>query len=485
MRHPDHHPAPAPSAPAPVAWIYRLFWGTTYAAVALFMGTVGLAVTFLDPFEIGSRPAQSAGDDSGQRLRSFLSQGTLPYRLNRPINVVVMGIDRVPEAAPGSPESFASRSDTLLLVRLDPQAETINVLSVPRDTQVEVPGYGLTKINHANWFGGPQLVKDVIAHNFNDLALDRYVRVDTGAFRAVVDAVGGVEVVVPQDMVYEDQTQQLYIDLKAGRQLLNGDQAEQFARFRHDIYGDIGRVQRQQMLLKALQQKLASPQVVTKLPQLLEIVQSHGDTNLTLEEMAALAGFGLQVGTEGVKMVMLPGRASDSQEFAASYWLMEDNARDRLLQDYFAQSPPTVPRNFSTMADLSSPEAWEGTSPEGSQRDGSSSRRPDLLSLHIAVQNASGLPDQGYAMAQYLRELGFWNVYVMEDWAGVADTTQVIAQQGDITAAQNLQRHLGLGAIEASSTGALDSDLTLRLGRDSLGIGGIQREIQPGIQVDQ
>jgi len=470
----QHSPSTPPTtlAPTPARRTRSLFWGLTYTAAAVFMGTMSCGLALLAPPELLSwrlgAPAPTATSaEGGFRSRSILTQGLLPYRLSRPVNVVLMGIDRVPDAEPGSPESYSSRSDTLMVARIDPTAERITLLSIPRDTQVEIPGYGLTKINHANWFGGPQLVRDVMAHNFNDLSLDRYVRIETGAFRALVDLVGGLEVTVPEDMYYVDQTQGLYIDLKAGRQVLNGDQAEQFARFRYDTYGDIGRVQRQQMLLKALQHKMTQPQMVAKVPQLLEVFQNYVDTNLTLEEMAALANFGLQRGPEAVSMVMLPGRGSDPSEFAASYWLMDESARDRILADYFNQPVPYASNGFSTMTETRNGTDWDqevaADVPQGSSFD-----RSDFYELHIAVQNATGETDQGYAVADYLRELGFWNVYVIEDWLTVEEQTQVIAQQGDTQAAQGVQSLLGLGKIEPSSTGALDSDLTLRLGRDSL-----------------
>lgn len=462
----------------PVPAIRTIFWGLTYGAITLFAGTVGFAIAVVLPDGKPSRAAVVQGENTqegnpSQALRSLLGKGLIPYRLSRPVNLVIMGIDRVPDAAPGSPESFASRSDTLLVARLDPAAPEATLLSIPRDTQVEIPGYGLTKINHANWFGGPQLVRDVIRHNFGGLEVDRYVRVDTGAFRDLVDLVGGIEVYVPQDMHYSDDTQKLYIDLQAGWQTLNGDQAEQFARFRHDFYGDIGRVQRQQMLLKALQNKLVSPAMVARLPELLEVFQSHVDTNLTLEEMIALAGTALQLNDDQLQMVMLPGRASSPEEFAASYWLMDPLARDRVLADYFDHSTVATQgdSSFAPMVDS----VW-GSPVDGAA--GSLTENPALSAwgepqavplqeLRIAVQNASGTPNQGYRVAEILANQGFSNVYVIEDWPETVAESLVIVQRGDRQAAQSLQASVGFGSIEASSTGDPESDLTIRLGQDS------------------
>jgi LCP family protein required for cell wall assembly len=408
---------------------------------------LGLSAALLLPLPHPASSQSSSktenSSNSSNQVSAILSQDLVPYKVSRPVNVLVMGIDSIEGAIPGSLESFSSRSDALLLVRVDPIQKSLTVLSIPRDTQVEIPSYGLTKINHANWFGGPLLTKTVIEHNFNDVPIDRYIRINTGAFREIVDLVGGVRVFVPQDMHYVDQTQKLNIDLKEGWQTLNGDQAEQFARFRHDLYGDIGRVQRQQILLKALRQKLLSPQILPKIPQILQVFRNYVDTNLTLEEMAALVGLGVQVDTESVHMVMLPGRASEPGEFAASYWLMDDQARDRLLTEYFNQPALIATSEVNSVTDIPTHQ------------------------LRIAVQNATGEPEQAEAMANYLENLGFGSVYLVPDWPDELAATQIIVQRGDLQAAQSLHDVLQIGRIEGSSIGDLESDLTLRLGKDS------------------
>lgn len=422
-------------------WLRRFSWGCVYGAIAIVAGSVGLGSALLMPNPFAPETHHLSP------LENFslrVAQGALPYTITRPVTVVLMGIDRVEGTEAGSPESFAGRSDTLLLVRLDPDVGGLNILSIPRDTQVEIPNYGFTKINHANWFGGPRLVQEVISTNFNNLPVDRYVRVDTGIFREIVDTIGGVEVNVPKAMEYVDQTQGLYINLQPGMQLLNGDKAEQFARFRHDEYGDIGRVQRQQILLQALRQKLASPSIIPKIPQLMTLVQSYVDTNLSTEELLAILGFALDLNGEQIRMVMLPGRASTPGEFLASYWLPDVEAQNRILAEQFNQPALFADANIQTLSDMLS-------------------RQP-----RIAIQNASGQPDQARQMADYLVRLGFADVYVVEDWSGVLTTTHFIAQRGDREAVVTLMNQLQFGEIEATSTGAIESDITLRLGQDSI-----------------
>jgi anionic cell wall polymer biosynthesis LytR-Cps2A-Psr (LCP) family protein len=120
-----------------------------------------------------------------------------PYKIARPVNILVMGIDRVPEAPKNSAAVFAGRSDTMLLLRLDPADNSLRMLSIPRDTQVNIPGVGLAKINDANVEGGAALAARVVSRSLNDVPIDRYVRVTTEAFRELVDLVGGIEVFVP------------------------------------------------------------------------------------------------------------------------------------------------------------------------------------------------------------------------------------------------------------------------------------------------
>lgn len=131
----------------------------------------------------------------------------------------------------------------------------------PRDTRVRLPGFGVAKINAANVVGGPALTAQVVSQLLGGIPIDRYVRLNTEALEALIDAVGGVEVYVPEPMHYVDRTQQLFITLQPGWHRLNGKQAHHFARFRHDQLGlgDIGRVQRQQELLRALSRELLSP----------------------------------------------------------------------------------------------------------------------------------------------------------------------------------------------------------------------------------
>lgn len=414
--------------------LYRgLLWTVTLALTAGVSATLGAALMLFGPFNV-SRAAETAPP---VRSINTLLSSTFGYRVTRPVNILVLGIDRVLE--PENDDIFSGRSDTMLLVHVDPIKQAVNVLSIPRDTQVEIPGYGVFKVNQANAEGGALLAAQTVNQNFGDVQIDRYVRVSTDAFRELVDLLGGVEVYVPQPMKYQDNTQKLTIDLEQGWQTLNGEQAEQFARFRKDAFGDIGRVQRQQQLIRALKDRLINPTIVTKVPQIIELMQSYIDTNLTFEEMVALANLGIGLEKDNFRMVMLPGRFSTPSESLVSYWIMDPDGRDRVMQDYFQADGIT-----------------EVSEPRRTSR------------LRIAVQNATDDPRLAREVAVYLQNHGFDNVYVIRDWSDAQDETQIIVQRGDLQGAALLESTLGLGEIVPASIGDLESDLTIRVGSDWL-----------------
>ncbi|WP_232014577.1 LCP family protein [cyanobacterium endosymbiont of Rhopalodia gibberula] len=435
---------------------YRgLLWGIIFSCTAALSATVGATITLFSPLSEKLIPFieqiqfpweqknLNPETDTSSAVTSQPQQReegmVLQYRLSRPVNILVLGIDRVPDAPPGSLDAFGGRSDTILILRFDPSDYSVKILSIPRDSRVNIPGVGYTKVNDANIYRGPALTARVLSKTLNNVPIDRYVRVTTDVFTKLVNLVGGVEVFVSHPMKYEDKTQNLKIDLEAGQQILSGEQAEHFARFRKDSYGDIGRVQRQQILLKALLQRLYTPTILPQIPKAISLLEQSIDTNLTLEEMLTLANFGRQVERKNVQMVMLPGRFSQEDEFdSRSYWVLSSGGIDQIMQEYF---------------DVTS--EWRPLRHRSSNR------------VRIALQNAADDSELGKKMVEYLADHDFRNVYVIKDSPRLLGETEIVVQKGDLKAAQQLQTLLGLGRVEASSTGDLDSQITLRIGLDA------------------
>jgi LCP family protein required for cell wall assembly len=227
----------------------------------------------------------------------------------------------------------------MLLIRFDPSDRSVNILSIPRDTQVPIPNYGVTKINAANVYGGAELAQTIVSEKLNGVEIDRYVRLDTSGLSALVNAVGGVEINVPKRMKYADKTQKLNINLYPGVQILNGEQAEGFARFRYDEEGDIGRIKRQQIVLKALKSKLAHPTAILRLADLINVMQKHVDSNLSFDEMMAIVTFSLSLKPDRIQTSSLKGRPSEPNEFRFSYWIVSPEDVDRSITGIFQTKP--------------------------------------------------------------------------------------------------------------------------------------------------
>ncbi|OAB60026.1 hypothetical protein AY600_15435 [Phormidium willei BDU 130791] len=410
------------------------------------MGAIAALVVPASPL------VQSSGRDNQQ-------QGQFGYELTRPVNLLLLGVDRDPQLADDSPDLLDGRSDTILAVRVDTAGQRVNVLSIPRDTEVDLGEFGWGKLNEANYLGGVALMQATVETLLNEVEFDRYLRLNTQGLVELVDLVGGVEVWVPYPMVYRDRTQELTIELDAGWQRLTGEMAQQFSRYRQGPYGDIGRVQRQQMLLQALRDRLTSPTVFPRIPAILRILQNHIDTNLSLPEMLALGSFVLEIDREALRMALLPGEFRDGQDSGTSYWRVDEAAGDRVVEQFFQSSD-----SDEFIDDVRRQTAFgRRNSPDGDDPD---ANHPLPVQPRIALQNATTDPEAVQWMMAYLEELGYDEIYVSDDWGTVHRQTRIIVQSGDYTAAERLRSQLGFADLEPLSTGDIASDLTIRIGLD-------------------
>lgn len=197
--------------------------------------------------------------------------------LKEPISIVLYGLD-----AEG--RDFVGRTDTIILMLLNPTDESVSLLSLPRDTYTEIVGENYKdKITHANNYGVETSIASV--EKMLDMHIDYYAMIDLDGFKKVIDELGGIELEVEKRMRYSDPTQDLNIDLYPGLQTLNGEQAMGYARFRSDAEGDFGRIKRQQKLIKAVMDQSLSFRSATKFTDLVKIVGDHFKTDLTRTDM--------------------------------------------------------------------------------------------------------------------------------------------------------------------------------------------------------
>lgn len=279
----------------------RSFYVWVTVGVAAGLAVLTLVILY---FSLKDKP-----DSVVQRITSKVAQAMVSPDLvfggRDRLNILILGVD-VNRDRRGQPTQELARTDTIMVVGLDCYFKTVRVLSLPRDTWVEIPGQnGWHKINAAHALGGPEGLEKTVEENFH-LRIHHYIRTDFKGFVELVDALGGVELVVEKDMDYDDNWGQLHIHLKKGRQMLDGDKAHQYVRFRHDARGDLGRIERQQKLLRAIVQKILTPEGLTKLPDLADIAYRYVTTDLRKKELLSLAMFLKEIRSEDVEIASLP-----------------------------------------------------------------------------------------------------------------------------------------------------------------------------------
>lgn len=202
-----------------------------------------------------------------------------------PVHVLILGTDERPgEAGP-------FRSDTMILARFDPRVPRVALLSIPRDLWVTIPGVGENRINAAHFFGGPLLAKETVATLFG-VPVHYYVKINFDGFVRIVDAMGGIEVEVPETLHDTNYPTPDYgvttVHIEAGAQHMDGETALIYARSRYST-SDFDRARRQQQILAAMKAKLQDPLTWPRLPGVARAVLESVQTDMPPQEWAVLA----------------------------------------------------------------------------------------------------------------------------------------------------------------------------------------------------
>lgn len=231
------------------------------------------------------------------------------------VHVLILGVDER--------RQDVGRSDTLLLLRMGPARDRVDLVSIPRDTQVAYPDGVHRKVNAAYPMKGPELATKVVGSLLGIKGQIYYVKVNLEAFERIVDKLGGVEIDVDRHYKYSDPYQDLEIDIKPGRQVMDGETALKYVRIRYDgvTNDDIARIKRQQQFMEAVRARLSSPSAWVKIPDAVITTRQYVQTNIPENDQLPLAE-ALFKARGNIKMVTLPGSPDDT----TGDWIM-DSAR--------------------------------------------------------------------------------------------------------------------------------------------------------------
>lgn len=307
---------------------------------------VALVVIFLFSLNSSETVEQIFGKDTfiSKLLVNFVenkshrarAQFNIPF-LPRRQNILLLGVDS--NGSNADPWK-GTRSDTIVLLNIDPKTRSVNAISIPRDSKVYLADdFGVQKINAAHALGGVRLTKQTVEETLG-VKVDRYIVVSDEAVRRLVDALGGVPIYVEKRMNYDDYSGKLHVHLNKGLNVLDGKQAVGYLRFRHDGLGDIGRTQRQQWFLRGLLEKIQTPQAIPKIPEMLNIATTYIKTDLSLYEMSQYAALAKSFDISKIEVATLPG--SPNKKGSISYWILDPDKSQEVVNRLIYRDEPTI-----------------------------------------------------------------------------------------------------------------------------------------------
>ena len=261
-------------------------------------------------------------------IRQEANRGEIDVRFDGYTNVLVLGLDD----AVNMDNDEKKRADAILLISMENATGKVRILNIPRDTWVEMPqNKGETRLSNVYAVGGAPLMVRTINQMF-DISIHQYVVIDLATFGRIVDAVGGIDLYVEQNMDYDDPEAELSIHMRQGYRHLDGKGAEYYLRYRSDDLGDLGRTQRQQKFVKAFYAKLLRVDTLPKIPAIADIIKQNVTTSAELFDSVHIGNVIRKLSIEPPRTIMLPGDFSRNDD---TVWIMDRAATDEIIHELF------------------------------------------------------------------------------------------------------------------------------------------------------
>jgi len=383
--------------------------------------TQGVALTGV--FAVGMAGAAATFSPVAKSLRN-----------GEPLAGVVLGTDKV---------TVARHSDTLMAWNYNPRLQKLDVLSIPRDTKITLPGYRFRRINEVfayhfrNTDDAHRAAREVLnvvnglLNTGNERFFDAryYLHVDYNGFREIIDLVGGINVHVDEPMHYDDKAGDLHIHFDPGDHRLDGGAALEYVRFR-GLSGDKGRILRQMDFLKSLVAKLSSPVVALRAPRLFSTVFSHVHSNFKPWDIVFLALESKHVRPERLNPRLLPGHPK------GPYWEMERDRVNLVVQQMMGFQKPLVTTEVKMEEGATTVKVYNGTRRSG-----------------LALKVTRRLRAKGFDVLE-------WGTY------GRQTKTRVLDRSGDYEKAQAVARALGVPFVFSDVNPKLRTDVEVLVGDD-------------------
>ncbi|ENJ9655861.1 LCP family protein [Clostridium botulinum] len=354
-----------------------------------------------------------------------------------PVNILVMGVDI---GDPGSKEaSDPKRTDTMLVVNYNPKTKNINMVSVPRDTRVTMNGKKI-KINSAHAINGVNGSISAV-ENLLGIEINNYAKIDYEGFRKVIDAIGGVEMDITRNMNYDDPSQNLHIHFQKGTTVhLDGKKAEEFFRWRKNnngtgfADGDLGRIENQHKFISKVVEKVKSPSIIPKIPNILSTIPDYVETDMSPEEIIKY-GYAVTKGDKSsINMITLQGEAKYIGN--VSYFIY-DREKNRDIV-YTLKAGGTSQKDNNTEIDKSE--------------------------LKIKVLNGTKVNGLAADCERKLKEMGYSNIVTGNGER--RDFTKVRLKKDSSISTGEIENYLNIPNIEKNIQSDENFDIIILLGKD-------------------
>jgi LCP family protein required for cell wall assembly len=423
----------------------------TILLLAFVLGGVYSAYYFYSTVKSMVAHAQFGMPSMVSHQQNGISQEEVPSLTGDRVNILLLGTDnRLAEQGP-------SRTDTMIVLTVDPKSKTAGLLSIPRDLWVPIPGHSENRINVAHFLGerdgypggGPALAKKTVQYTLG-IPIHYFVRINFEGFEKIIDAVGGIEVNVKSaihDEKYPDNNYgYMTVDIPAGVQQMDGRTALQYARARHGS-SDFSRARRQQEVLGAVFDKVMSLNIpLTRIPEMLRLVGDSVKTDLSLSEMYSLAKLAREISRD-IKSVVID-ESMTTQQFTpdGADVLIPNRDKIRVAVNELVGSP--TPESIANLSDaaLIAREA-----------------------ARVEVQNGTLTPGLAQSISEHLKGLGYnvvsysnadrsdYAATIIVDYSGKISTVKLLAQLFSVSQ-QNVRNEPGVQG---------GPDIGVILGRDT------------------
>jgi LCP family protein required for cell wall assembly len=357
--------------------------------------------------------------------------------IKKPVNILVLGVDAGDYA--NKTADNPKRSDTMMLVRYVPQREKVYMLSIPRDTRVLLNGHA-QKLNAAHAIGGPSLTIKTIEEMLG-VSINYYASIDYEGFRKCIDAIGGVDVVVPQDMDYD--AYDISIHFKEGETVhLDGKRAEEFVRWRKNndgsgyAMGDLDRAAAQQEFMMNILQKVKSPSMIIRVPKLVDTLSNYVKTNMNTK---AMLQYGLKLKNVKVSQVEKEILKGEPKYIGGvSYYIWDKDKNNDFL------------RNFR----------------DTDEAESDSLVNVDRSKVKVAIYNSTGVKGLAGRYKEKLQEQGY-EVVKIANYTKKLDAT-LINDYSSENYGNTVYDDLQFGKVVEKSGGDTNANVVVILGKDSV-----------------